>query len=85
MPPGPERREPEVPAQHAHVLLLEPLGPERGGVRPHRGVVRDGPHVDHGRGARGDQVTADHRVVHGEARKPESSDAEGWMHASIWR
>ncbi|WVZ57284.1 hypothetical protein U9M48_007689 [Paspalum notatum var. saurae] len=66
-PAGPERREPEVPAQHAHVLLLEPLGAERRGLRPDGGVVRDGPHVDHGRGARGDEAAADHRVMHGEA------------------
>ncbi|BAS84711.1 Os03g0417750, partial [Oryza sativa Japonica Group] len=67
-PPRAERREAEVAAEHADVLLREPLRPELVGLRPELRVVRDGPHVDHGRGARGDHVAADVRVAHGEAR-----------------
>jgi hypothetical protein len=68
-----------IPAQHAHVLL-EPLGREREGLRTDRRVMLDAPHVHHGRGAGQEQVAADHRVVHGEART--AATRKGWMPAS---
>jgi hypothetical protein len=84
---GAEGRQAEVAAEHADVLLLEALGAVLLGLGPDGGVMGDRPHVHHGGGAGGDEVSADVCIVHGEASPREERargvHAEGLLHDAL--